>query len=1131
MHENRPDSVPPAEEPLSQSLSFAGLTDFLGRPAEAESDDLPSGAVVGDVRILRFVGAGGMGRVYEGVQDTTQRTVAVKVMRPGIVSAAAARRLAHEAQILGRLSDPGIARIYSAGVTRVAGRDLPYFVMEYVDQPRSITAYAAEHRLSQRARVELFRQACVAVAHGHDRGIVHRDLKPGNMLVDSSGQPKIIDFGVARCTADDGLLTTMHTGVGDLLGTAQYMAPEQLVGTDDDIDARADVYALGLVLYELLTGVLPYDVRNRPVYEVARIVSDVEPRSLATVDRHLRGDLSAIVGTCLDKDRRRRYPTAAALGADIDRHLRGEPITARAPGLIESLARLASRHRTAALGLAAVLITLVVAAVGMSILAVRATIAADQARQQLYRANIRSLQSFLESRNPRAARAVYDETMAISGEPLPLELRCLGAELDDALVVLEPDGDPVVDVAFAPAGDRLEVTTGRLTEGVFDHADTEAIARRPGLLRRGLDRTTTSFLLTAGDGFERLTNGETTSVSPASPTARAGEVWAASTNGRRLTVAHDGRVVLQRESDCENVATLGELRGRIKRVAFSPGGARAVVLREGGQFDLWHGETGEFIATCTAGGPVEDLIFSPNGSRLVAVERLPGASASLGVFDLDSGEPLTTIQIQGSLATDDLLMAFSPDGQRLATSAQDNGIAIWDIRTGMLEQTLIGHTSIVTVLVWSGDGRQIASGGSGGQLFLWAAASGQFEHRLLGHEGAVLTVAFTPDGERLASGGLDGTVRFWSRSQRRSLDKLPLAGRPTALAFSPDGQDLAVAAEGGDLELWNSATVERRQLLPVDGAAVAGVSYAPDGGLLAAALNPTDGSGEVRIWNTETGREVASFGGLEQGAVGSLWSGDGSRVVTTSRDGSAAVWSVADAKQLWSAKADASRSLAKPLAVFGLGGKVVAYKQPGLFDAVTGREQHALIRGQIWCQAVSPDGRLLARGTAVGRSYLAEFETGQSRGFLVGHTAPVLAAAFSSDAARLVTGSGDGTARIWDLESTAELQILKGHEGAVEMVCFTPDHRRVVTGSQDGTARIWDTQLGVELCQFPIQGDHPRMVAVSPDGRLVATPGVDDSGAFLRLRGLSNAEITAARREVHSARVSATFPLIARESP
>ena len=136
MHENRPDSVPPAEEPLSQSLSFAGLTDFLGRPAEAESDDLPSGAVVGDVRILRFVGAGGMGRVYEGVQDTTQRTVAVKVMRPGIVSAAAARRLAHEAQILGRLSDPGIARIYSAGVTRVAGRDLPYFVMEYVDQPR-----------------------------------------------------------------------------------------------------------------------------------------------------------------------------------------------------------------------------------------------------------------------------------------------------------------------------------------------------------------------------------------------------------------------------------------------------------------------------------------------------------------------------------------------------------------------------------------------------------------------------------------------------------------------------------------------------------------------------------------------------------------------------------------------------------------------------------------------------------------------------------------------------------------------------------------------------------------------------------------------------------------------------------
>jgi serine/threonine protein kinase len=226
-----------------------------------------------------------MGRVYEGLQGMPCRTVAVKVIKPGVLSTAAAKRFEYEAQILGRLTHPGIARIYSLGMQPLPGGEVPYFVMEFIDDARSITAYATERSLSTQDRVSLFREACLAVAHGHQKGVIHRDLKPGNILVDGTGQPKIIDFGVARSTDGDVALTTMHTDIGQLVGTLAYMAPEQFDSSSDDLDVRVDVYSLGIVLYELLTGSPPYDFARRAVYEVARVVKEVEPKSRHRHDR------------------------------------------------------------------------------------------------------------------------------------------------------------------------------------------------------------------------------------------------------------------------------------------------------------------------------------------------------------------------------------------------------------------------------------------------------------------------------------------------------------------------------------------------------------------------------------------------------------------------------------------------------------------------------------------------------------------------------------------------------------------------------------------------------------------------------------------------------------------------------
>ena len=1122
-------------------LSFAGLTAFMGRvvASDAASDDLVPGMLVGDVRIVRFLGAGGMGRVYQGVQVSTQQTVAVKVISQGIVSVAAARRLAHEAQILGRLSHSGIARIFSAGVAQITGRDMPYFVMEYVEEPRSISAFVIERNLSRRERVQLFRQVCSGVAHGHERGIVHRDLKPGNILINARGQPKIIDFGVARSTADEGQLTTMHTGTGELLGTAQYMAPEQLFGTSDDIDARADIYALGIVFYELLTGSLPYEIRDRPIYEVARVVRDVEPRSLATVDRQLRGDLTAIVATCLDKDRGRRYPTAAALAGDLDRHLAGRPILARPPGFLESLVRLANRHRVAALGMAGILTTLVFAAVGMTLLAVRAerqrviaASAANLAGQQLYRANVCSLQSFLESNNPQAARAIYDETMHLVSANPPLEIRCLGVQLDDALVVLQPTGRPVVNLSFSPDGHRLDAATVEWfpKPQVPYSSELGAIANRPGELRLSHSLVHDSYAIKGPGSVQQLAKSEAAQARRSLWTARDGEVVDVAPDGRRLVVNQDGGLVIERGPEGEVVASMAELRGRVERVAFAPGRGSMAVLMDNGQLDLWNcpwdGEMGAVGTTLDTGGPIMNFVFSPDGSRLATVRQDSGGKSVVCVFEITSGERLTMLQVKGSVSSNDLVVALSAAGDRLLISAHDNDIEIRTVADGMLERILVGHAAVVTAAVWSGDGRQIATADCGGRIYLWGAAAGDLQKQFVGHTGEVLVLAFAADDECLASGGIDGSIRIWSRSRERPFNTLPLAGEPQALAFSPNGKELALATAEGDLEVWDLAAVQRRLRLPLAGASVADVCYSPGGNLLAAAVNATDADGEIRIWDTVTGQDTAQIGGLEQGAVGAVFSDDATRIVTTAENGSVGVWSVAGPERLWQLGVGTSQSLGKPLAVFCLGGQLVACKHPWLFDSATGTQSHRLLRGQFWCQAVSPDGRVLVRGTALGRSYLVDCKTGQSLGFSGGHTETVLTAAFSRDSSLLVTGSADRTARVWDVKSATQLHVLKGHEGAVQMAVFTPDQRRVVTAAADGTARIWDAELGVELCQFPANAERPQTVAVSPDGGVLVTPERDDDGPYLKLRGLSNAAITMARRARMAAESLGRDPLI-----
>ncbi len=349
----------PASEFLSRQSTDFGLEEPV-RPAADDLDPL-LGRQLGDVVIERLIDQGGMGRVYLARQRAPARYVAVKAMRPGRGSPAAGDRFRREADLLGRLRHPGIAQVFTAGCGRIGSEDVPYFVMEYVPGARSLVQGCRERGLDSRQRLEILLAVCRAVAHGHAAGIVHRDLKPGNILLDGEGQPKVIDFGVARVMEDD---SQDFTETGEFVGTKQYTSPEQC--GDEPIGPATDVYALGLIMHELLSGRLPYEVAGKSLSQTVQIVREAPPQRLQFADPALAPGAAAIAAKCLRKRSAARYPSAAELADDIQRLLGGQRPQARLPGRLSYLLAWGRDHRPAVVAGIATVSVILLTAVAMT---------------------------------------------------------------------------------------------------------------------------------------------------------------------------------------------------------------------------------------------------------------------------------------------------------------------------------------------------------------------------------------------------------------------------------------------------------------------------------------------------------------------------------------------------------------------------------------------------------------------------------------------------------------------------------------------------------------------------------------------------------------------------------------------
>jgi WD40 repeat protein len=1027
--------------------------------------------------VLEEVGRGGMGVVYRAWQQGPNRPAALKMILAGdYAGPEVLARFRTEAEAVGRLQHPHIVQIYEVG--EQAGR--PYLSMEYVGGG-SLAQKLSGTPLPARPAAQLVESLARAIHSAHQKGIVHRDLKPANILLQristtddtdntdwnkpgSSSSvssvlsvvdfsPKITDFGLAKILEGRG---GGQTQSGAVVGTPSYMAPEQAGGRARDVGPAADVYALGAILYELLTGRPPF--RAETPLETLLQVQTVEPVSPSRLQPKLHRDLTTICQKCLHKEPRKRYASALDLAEDLRRWLGGEPIRARPVSVWERGVYWAKRRPGVAALLALVVLTTAGGLAGITWKWREAAAALVKAKTALYFNHIALAERELATNNGGRAEELLDACppelrgwewhyLKRLGRGRPLSLR------DQPGMTFACDDRLYVQLAFSPDGRRLAAVSGAEVK-VWDASTCQEVHTL-----RGHERSVTRLAFSpvgqclasaSEDQTVRVWDMTTGEIIHTLRGHRGVVSWVAfSPDGRFLASAGADKTV--RVWDATTGQAIHILRGHtdgVRPVAFSPDGKH---LASGGwdnTVKVWDATTGQLVHNFPGQARIFTIAFSPDGRRLAAGSQ----DTKVTVWDLTTGQAVFTVSGLLHWVTSE---SFSPDGRRLTLGDYLGNVRVWDTATGQEVLSLQGHTGPVLVTAFSRDGQRLVSGGFDATVRVWDPATGQEALALRGHTKRVFCLTFSPDGRRLASAGGDKTVRVWDATpltgQEQDPQAVTLRGHAhwvAFVAFSPDGRRLASASFDHTVKIWDPTTGKEVRTLHGHTGPIWRVAYSPDGRFLAAAsqLDRT-----VTIWDPTTGQEIRRLP-PHVGNVNSLAFGPDGLLASASTDGPVRVWDVPNDRE------------ARPF--------------PGYPPAAS-----------ILGLAFSPDGRRFASAAQTVANHLKVWDTATRKEIhnLQGHTDGVWSVAFSPDGRLLASGGLDHTVKVWDVASGKEIHNLQGHTHYVFSVAFSPDGERLASGSWDQTVRIWDVKTGKPLGE-PLRG-HAGMVycvAFSPDGRRLA---------------------------------------------
>lgn len=1058
---------------------FSGLHTRL----QAESlVSLQPGQKIGRYKLLQEIGEGGCGIVYMAEQEEpVRRRVALKIIKLGMDTKQVVARFEAERQALALMDHPNIAKVLDAGATET-GR--PYFVMELVRGVR-ITEYCDQASLPTERRLELFMQVGRAIQHAHQKGIIHRDIKPSNILVtlhDGVPVPKVIDFGIAKATSDQRLTDkTLFTAFEQFMGTPAYMSPEQAEMSGLDIDTRSDIYSLGVLLYELLTGKTPFDPKDliaAGLDEMRRTIREREPArpstclramlapDLTSVAKHrqidsrkltalVRGDLDWIVMKCLEKDRSRRYDTANGLVMELQRYLKNEAVIARPPSAAYRFQKAFRRNKLAFTAGAAVTASLIMG-LGISIWQ---TVAANLARRaaeeahhtvqeesgkaraaeaqvvkerrvterNLYVAKMNLARAAWDENNIGRVRQLLEETASEPDRGFEWYFWQRQAHLE--LKTLRGHLAGVSSVAFSPDCQRIVTASLDQTAKVWDAAlGTEILTLRghEGGVRHAVFSPDGRTILTAS----------------ADRTAR---VWEAAT-GRELFVLnghHDG----------------------LRAAAFSPDGHRIVTAGDDSVAKVWDVDNRKVLVSIEGHtNRIRTVAFSPDGSHVLT----GGDDQKAVIWEARTGAMVRELPLPSWIGA----AAYSPDGRRIATGSGGRIFTIWDATNGgvlvnqPVHHTYISpwHTSTPLAAAFSPDSRRIATGSLDHLANVWDAASGTNLFTLKGHEAEVLSVAFSPDGQLIATGSADGTIKVWAASGVRQPLILSGYGKGDGgpgVDFSPDGRRIVTGSFGDKIvKVWDAHTGEMLRTLIGHDAGIGAAAFSPDGRrIVTGSIDQT-----AKVWDAATGHALVTLKGHHSELKGVAFSPDGRFIVTASADWTIMIWDAPTGGLLRTFKGHTDATMA--VAVSPDGRRIVSGSHDNtirVWDIASGREL-LKITGSAGFRSVafSPDGKKIAAGTWDRRADVWDAATGEKVFSLTGHRAQVPMVAFSPDGRRILTGSFDNTTKVWDADTGQELLTLPDSIGKT----FSPDGQRILTVINFGQATVWEIASAAEVAKW-----------------------------------------------------------------